>query len=215
MTRTTTNSPAITMPAVSPQEAFQEVQASFERFCLISGVAALEEMLAEDAQVLCGASHSRTPERRGHRWGTTEGPIGFHGGKAKVRRPRVRGKVGKEISLPSWTAAQEEDWLGKWAMNLMLINVSTRKFGRAVRLPEGNLPVEPGDGTSKSAASRPSTGWPASSTTRASIRIRATSARSVNCGCDGCSPAATPSNSGATDAAAKIRRTTLRYGRIA
>ena len=65
MTRTTTNSPAITMPAVSPQEAFQEVQASFERFCLISGVAALEEMLAEDAQVLCGASHSRTPERRG------------------------------------------------------------------------------------------------------------------------------------------------------
>ncbi len=39
-------------------------------------------------------------------------------------------------------------------MNLMLINVSTRKFGRAVRLPEGNLPVEPGDGTSKSAASR-------------------------------------------------------------
>lgn len=154
MTRTTTNSPAITMPAVSPQEAFQEVQASFERFCLISGVAALEEMLAEDAQVLCGASHSRTPERRSHRWGTTEGPIGFHGGKAKVRRPRVRGKVGKEISLPSWTAAQEEDWLGKWAMNLMLINVSTRKFGRAVRLPEGNLPVEPGDGTSKSAASR-------------------------------------------------------------
>jgi len=39
-------------------------------------------------------------------------------------------------------------------MNLMLINVSTRKFGRAVRLPEGDLPVEKGDGTSKSAASR-------------------------------------------------------------
>jgi putative transposase len=34
-----------------------------------------------------------------------------------------------------------EDWLGKWAMNLMLINVSTRKFRRAVRLPEGDVPA--------------------------------------------------------------------------
>src|SRR5881398_2185731 len=39
-------------------------------------------------------------------------------------------------------------------MNLMLINVSTRKLRRAVRLPEGDLPVIAGDGTSKSAASR-------------------------------------------------------------
>jgi putative transposase len=37
-------------------------------------------------------------------------------------------------------AAQAEDWLGRWAMNLMLINVSTRKLRRAVRLPEGDMP---------------------------------------------------------------------------
>jgi hypothetical protein len=35
-----------------------------------------------------------------------------------------------------WTAAQAEDWLGRWPMNLMPINVSTRKLRRAVRLPE-------------------------------------------------------------------------------
>jgi hypothetical protein len=34
-------------------------------------------------------------------------------------------------------------------MNLMLINVSTRKLRRAVRLPESDLPVIAGDGTSK------------------------------------------------------------------
>ena len=39
-------------------------------------------------------------------------------------------------------------------MNLMLINVSTRKLKRAVRLPDGDLPAVTGDGTSKSAASR-------------------------------------------------------------
>ncbi len=154
MTKTNTNSTAVTMPAVTPQGAFQEVQASFDRFCLISGITALEEMLIEDAQALCGGRHERTEGRKGHRWGAVSGPIGFHGGKVSVRRPRVRGKAGEEIPLPSWTAAREEDWLGKWAMNLMLINVSTRKFGRAVRLPEGDLPVEKGDGTSKSAASR-------------------------------------------------------------
>src|SRR5439155_23288930 len=39
-------------------------------------------------------------------------------------------------------------------MNLMLINVSTRKLRRAVRLPHGDLPAIAGDGTAKSAASR-------------------------------------------------------------
>ena len=39
-------------------------------------------------------------------------------------------------------------------MNLMLINVSTRKFRRAVRLPEGDVPEPAGSGVSKSAASR-------------------------------------------------------------
>jgi transposase-like protein len=39
-------------------------------------------------------------------------------------------------------------------MNLMLINVSTRKFRRAVRLPEGDIPALAGAGVSKSAVSR-------------------------------------------------------------
>jgi len=34
-----------------------------------------------------------------------------------------------------------EDWLGKWAVNQMLINVSTRKFQRSMRLPEGDVPA--------------------------------------------------------------------------
>jgi transposase-like protein len=71
-----------------------------------------------------------------------------------IERPRVRARNGRELALPSWEAAQAEDWLGRWAMNLMLINVSTRRFGRAVRLPEGDIPAPPGAGVSKSAASR-------------------------------------------------------------
>jgi hypothetical protein len=61
---------------------------------------------------------------------------------------------GREVTIPSCETAAQEDWLGRWAMNLMLINVSTRRFGRAVRLPEGDVPAPPGSGISKSATSR-------------------------------------------------------------
>src|SRR4029077_4495073 len=98
--------------------------------------------------------HSRSADRLGHRWGRTAGKIGFHAGKVAMERPRVRALDGTELPLPSWERASEEDWLGRWAMNLMLINVSTRKFRRAVRLPEGDVPAPQGAGVSKSATSR-------------------------------------------------------------
>jgi putative transposase len=141
-------------PAPSLETAWEDVHISFERFCLTAGIGALEQMLREDAERLAGARHGRNPERAGRRWGATTGKIGFHGGKVDVRRPRIRSLAGREVRLPNWQAAQAEAWLGRWAMNLMLINVSTRKLRRAVRLPEGDLPAAPGDGTSKSAASR-------------------------------------------------------------
>ncbi len=96
----------------------------------------------------------RGPNRQAHRWGKTKGKIGFHGGLVEIERPRLRGFDGKERALPSWEAAVAEDWLGKWAMNQMLINVSTRKFRRSVRLPEGDVPSPAGSGLSKSAVSR-------------------------------------------------------------
>jgi transposase-like protein len=111
-------------------------------------------MLENDAREACGSRHSRAEGRRGYRWGRTQGKIGFHGGRVDIERPRVRELGGKEIVLPSWERAITEDWLGRWALNLMLINVSTRKFRRAVRLPEGDIPAPHGAGVSKSAASR-------------------------------------------------------------
>ena len=146
-------------PAGSPatgavDEAFAEVRASFDRFCLAAGIEALDTMMEADVTAACGRRHGRDAARRAHRWGRTRGRIGFHGGKIEVERPRVRGVDGREVTIPSWETAAQEDWLGRWAMNLMLINVSTRRFGRAVRLPEGDVPAPPGSGVSKSAASR-------------------------------------------------------------
>jgi putative transposase len=148
---TTTSTPVQCVPV---GKALEEVSASFDRFCLAAGLEALSAMMERDAAEACGPRHGRGEQRRGHRWGRTKGKIGFHGGKVDIERPRVRELNGKELSLPSWEHAVEADWLGKWALSLMLINVSTRKFRRAVRLPEGDVPTPSGAGVSKSAASR-------------------------------------------------------------
>jgi len=148
----------ITLPGApfigAVEEAFADVQQSFERLCLAAGMEALGAMMEADVEAACGPRHGRIEDRAAHRWGSTRGRIGFHGGKVAVERPRVRAVDGREVSIPSWDRAVSEDWLGRWAMNLMLINVSTRRFGRAVRLPEGDMPAGRGSGVSKSAASR-------------------------------------------------------------
>jgi putative transposase len=149
-----TNSTSAGTVAFGLEGAWEDVAASFERFCLTAGIAALTQMMEQDAAELCGPRHGRGGGRRAHRWGHTGGKPGFHGGKVAVARPRVRARSGAELALPGWEAAQAEDWLGRWAMNLMLLNVSTRRFGRAVRLPEGDLAATPGAGVSKSAVSR-------------------------------------------------------------
>jgi len=149
------DSTSLTAPvAGAVEEALTEVQQSFEKLCLAAGIEALGAMMEVDVEAACGPRHGRVEKRTANRWGSTRGAIGFHGGKVGVERPRVRGVDGLEMAIPSWNRATSEDWLGRWAMNLMLINVSTRRFGRAVRLPEGDVPAEHGSGLSKSAASR-------------------------------------------------------------
>jgi len=150
--KNSTSANRVVSPALRP--ALEQVTASFERFCLLAGLDTLNRLMEWDATALCGPRHGRGAERQAHRWGRTKGRLGFHGGRIEVVRPRVRGRDGKEIVLPSWERAQAEDWLGPWAMNLMLLGVSTRRFGRAVRLPEADVPAGPGSGVSKSAASR-------------------------------------------------------------
>ena len=70
-------------------KAWDEVSASFDRFCLAAGVDALGAMMEKDAEEACGARHARSEGRRGHRWGRTQGKIGFHAGKVTVERPRA------------------------------------------------------------------------------------------------------------------------------
>src|SRR5262249_32335247 len=92
--------------------------------------------------------------RQGHRWGIIDSEVGWHGGKAAIRRPRVRQRGGAERELPSWTAIQKADLLSRWAFNQMLIGVATRKYARSVRLLDGDLADQAKRATTKSSVSR-------------------------------------------------------------
>ena len=77
-------SPPTGMGAVG--KAWDAVSVSFDRFCLTAGIEALGTMMEQDAEEACGARHARGDGRRGHRWGRTQGKIGFHAGKVAVER---------------------------------------------------------------------------------------------------------------------------------
>src|SRR5258706_13186191 len=99
-------------PAGSPatgavDEAFAEVRASFDRFCLAAGIEALGTMMEADVTAACGLRHGRDAARRGHRWGRTRGRIGFHGGKIRGERPRGRGGDGRGGTSPAWEQAAQ------------------------------------------------------------------------------------------------------------
>ncbi len=140
MRKTTTSPLALTSKTemtAALEEARDAAGGSFEPFCLIAGLSSLTRMLGEDTDALAGAAHARDAGKPGCRWGRAKGRPGFHAGKVELERPRVRSRTtGKEMMLPSWQEAVEGGWLPQWAISLMLMNVSTRKFGR-LRSPAG------------------------------------------------------------------------------
>src|SRR5450756_1187219 len=135
-------------------EGLEDFKGSFDRLCLRAGTAAIEAMLAGDVAQLCGQPYERHGGRAAHRWGVTMSEIDYHGGKAAVRRPRVRERRGAELELASWQAIKDADLLSRWAFNQMLIGVATRKYARSVRLPDGDLAGQAKRATTKSSVSR-------------------------------------------------------------
>jgi hypothetical protein len=57
MTSTTTTRSFALVPSL--ETAWQDVERSFERFCLTAGIGAIEQMLWHDAQQLTGAPYGR------------------------------------------------------------------------------------------------------------------------------------------------------------
>ena len=77
--------PAGVVPTAIVEEAWQQVAASFDRFCLTAGVAALADMMEQDAARLCGVRYGRTEGKDGYCWGGPRGSLASTGARSNWR----------------------------------------------------------------------------------------------------------------------------------
>ena len=69
MTNITTPSSIALMPSL--EAAWQDVDITFDCFCLVAGIGAMEQVLREDAQRLTGPRHGRGGGRVGQQLGVS------------------------------------------------------------------------------------------------------------------------------------------------
>lgn len=126
------------------------IKRSLYEFVMQEGMKALDVMLEQDRDLVCGPIHNRGGSDEAVRWGHTDGRLVMGGRRVVVPRPRAR-KDGKEVELPTWSEFADEDPLDRRTVEQMIVGVSTRNYGRSLE----DLPDELGPhGDSKSAASR-------------------------------------------------------------
>lgn len=126
------------------------VRRNLQTFVIQQGMLALQEVLREEQEALCGPAYKKGTPDEAKRWGAVRGRLSFGGQRVMVERPRVR-KEGKEVPLETWEEFASEDPLDTKTFEQMILGVSTRNYDRSLdELPE-NLQAH---GTSKSAASR-------------------------------------------------------------
>jgi len=107
----------------------------------------LEQMLVLSAKSVAGAQHKgrHTGEVRWH--GSQGGVVNLGHSKLHVKRPRLRSDKG-EVGIPAYTALAQDGELSRRIADILVCNVSTRKYARVVHRCADEL------GISKSAVSR-------------------------------------------------------------
>lgn len=138
----------------TPQLAFaamMNAQATLHDAIVSAGMGVLGAMLEEERTRLCGPRYAHVEGRAATRNGHVDGELAIGGRRVRVRRPRVRGVDGAEVSLDTWERFAGSDPLTPRAVEQMVLGVSTRKYVRSIEAAPPGLPSR---GTSKSAVSR-------------------------------------------------------------
>jgi transposase-like protein len=107
----------------------------------------IEQLLVLSAQSVAGAQHKgrHTGEVRWH--GSQGGVINLGQSKMHVKRPRLR-TISGEVAVPAYAALTNDGGLSRRIADILVCNVSTRKYARVVHRCVDEL------GISKSAVSR-------------------------------------------------------------
>lgn len=132
---------------LDPADLVRLLQTSVHTFGVEVGRAVAMKFLNDEVKRLCGRSHERFENRRGHRHGEQRGWITIGGQKLPVKRPRVRAE-GEEVELDSYRLLQREDAMPEAVLERMVRGVSCRDYSGVVDLAVGSF------GTKRSSVSR-------------------------------------------------------------
>jgi putative transposase len=98
-----------------------------------AGLQLMDLLMQEEVRELVGERNRRQPDRTASRWGSEQGYCIVMGQKVPIQRPRVRTIEDKEIRLGSYEMFHRGEPLTETVWEKLMLGLSTRKYGRAVR----------------------------------------------------------------------------------
>src|ERR1035437_3588367 len=90
-------------------------------------------LMEEEVRELVGERSQPQAERKANRWGSERGYCVVMGQKVPIERPRVRSTDDKEVRLGSYEMFHRGEPLTETVWEKLMLGLSTRKYGRAVR----------------------------------------------------------------------------------
>jgi putative transposase len=98
-----------------------------------AGLQLMDLMMQEEVRELAGKRSEQQAERTANRWGSERGYCVVMGQKVPIQRPRVRTIDDKEVRLGSYEMFHRGDPLTETVWEKLMLGLSTRKYGEAVR----------------------------------------------------------------------------------
>ncbi|MEA2037910.1 MAG: transposase [Nanoarchaeota archaeon] len=115
---------------------------------ILTGVTLFKDQLDKEVEALVGPRYSQNPDRQAYRWGYQDGSIVLNGYKAKIDKPRLRTKEGKEVELETYKGFSDPKNLEHQALEKAICGISSRDYKRVCES------IAEGYGLSKSSVSR-------------------------------------------------------------
>jgi hypothetical protein len=98
-----------------------------------AGLRVMELLMEEEVRERVGERSQAQPERTAKRWGKERGFCVVMGQKVPIDRPRVRTTDDQEVRLGSYEMFHRGEPLTETVWEKLMIGLSTRTYGRAVR----------------------------------------------------------------------------------
>jgi transposase-like protein len=98
-----------------------------------AGLRVMELLMEEEVRERVGERSQPQPDRTANRWGKERGFCVVMGQKVPIERPRVRSTDDQEVRLGSYEMFHRGEPLTETVWEKLMLGLSTRKYGRAVR----------------------------------------------------------------------------------